>query len=131
MRPHQMGATYSSGMVSMCHNLAENSSTVADRGERHVKFCNQVKFDNGIPADSGRNQVMFESFHTTGSSSPQVRFDSGTFLARPKDGGALSARYMLEIYSTVAAQGVTTFLGARIPVPTNLNLTSWAQLAVT
>ena len=67
-----------------------NSGTITYRGERQVKFCNQVKFDSSHPVDS---------------SSPQIQFDSGIFLDRPKDGGAMFARYMLELYNKVATQG--------------------------
>ena len=113
-----------SNMHSTCYDLVGNGSTVADRGERQVKYdsgssagrgSNQVKFYSSNPADSGRNQVKFDSSNPADSSSPQLQFDRGTFTARQKDGGALFARYMF-------ALGLPNFLGARIPVPTNLNL---------
>ena len=70
----------------MCHHLVGNSGTVADRGERQVTFCNQVKFDSDIPVGSGRKQVKLDSSHPANSSSPQVQFDSGTHFASQTKG---------------------------------------------
>ena len=118
MKPHRMGANHHSSMLSTCCNLAGNRSTVADSGESQVKFdsinlagrgSNQVKFDSSKSADICRNQVKFDSSYPADSSSPQIKFDSSTFTARPKDGGALFARYMLEIYSRLAAQRLPNF----------------------
>ena len=37
---------------------------------------------------------------------------------------------MFDIYSRVAGLGLPNFIGVRIPVPSNLNLKAWSQLAV-
>ena len=58
-------------------------------------------------------------------------FDNGNFLARPKDGGLQFASYMFDIYSRVVELGLPNFIGDRIPVPSNLNIKAWSQLAVT
>ena len=68
---------------------------------------NHVKFDGGNPADS---------------STLKFKLDSRTFTARTQDGGALFASYMFAIYSRVEELGLTNVVGARIPVPQNLNL---------
>ena len=131
MRPHQRATNYWSSMLSMCHDLAGNSGTVADRGKSQLKFCNQVTFDSGNPADSGKNHVKFDSYNLADSNSPPVQFDSSTFTATPKDGGYPVYKVHVHNLQWVAALGLPHFLGAWIPVPTNLKLKAWAQLAVT
>ena len=60
-----------------------------------------------------------------------LEFDSCNFPVRPKDGGLQFANYMFAIYSRIAALGLPNLIGARIPVPTNLNIKAWAELALT
>ena len=62
--------------------------------------------------------------------SSRAAFESSNILERPKKGGTEYTSYMICIYERVIEAGLPNFMGASIPVPTNLNLVAWAKLAV-
>ena len=82
-----------------------------------LPMCHSLEGNNGNPADSSRNQIKFDSSNPADSCSVHVKFDSANFTTR-KGGGC-------------RALGLPNVLGARIRVPTNLNLKAWDPLAIT
>ena len=68
--------------------------------------------------------------NSTGFDSVNSQFDSGSFPDRNKGGTLEYANLMLASYDKVAAAGLPNFLGAQIPVPINLNLKAWCEIAV-
>ena len=62
---------------------------------------------------------------------PLSAADSDKFLAQPRKGGAY-INYIFNIYhQRVVEIGLPNFMGANIPVPTNLNIGTWSKLAAT
>ena len=57
--------------------------------------------------------------------------DTGNFLALLKGGRAAFTALMFAIYNKVVQVGLPNFMGAHVPVPTNLNLRAWGTLAIT
>ena len=68
---------------------------------------------------------------TSDSTNSSLKFDSGTFPVRSKEGGIQYTTFMVDIYRKVAAVGLPNFIRAQIPVLTNFNLKAWADMAVT
>ena len=63
--------------------------------------------------------------------SSNCQFDSGTFPDRRKGGTVEFASLVFSLYDKVVAAGLPNFLGVRIPVPSNLNLKAWKEMALT
>ena len=61
-----------------------------------------------------------------GSIVSTAAFDSGNFQERSKKGSVEYTSCMFCIYERVIEARLPNFMGARIPVPTNLSVKAWA-----